>query len=157
MHTIYSPLRRESGQQATTTPARSSSPPRHTRIRGAAYSPVAHDIGAHISALEKENNFAPAMALVNATLQNRRPQKLGVVTYNLLLQSALNYAKLQAAAAADGGKATREGVEVGGVQSAITVFAHLEKSDCRPNGRTFMLLLQVRNRRYNPRTLLTFL
>lgn len=143
MHALYAPIRREATNAKNTKAARAASPPRHTRVRGAAYSPVAHDVAAHIEALEKENNFAPAMALVNATLQNRQPHKLGVVTYNLLLQSALNYARLQAAAGRSG-KPPREGVEVGGVQSAITVFAHLEKSDCRPNGRTFMLLLQVR-------------
>jgi hypothetical protein len=94
----------------------------------------------HLAALEKENNFVPAMSLLNASLQNRYPGKLGVVTCNLLLQSALNYAKLLAASEQEG---VPSGVEVGGVPSAVTIFAHLERSGCRPSERTFMLLLQV--------------
>jgi hypothetical protein len=126
VHGIFSPLR-QTPSNATT---------------GLTEEPTPRDISQHIAALEKENNFAPAMALVNATLQNRYPAKLGVVTYNLLLQSALNHAKLLAASEKEDAPS---GVEIGGVPSAITIFAHLEKSGCRPNGRTFMLLLQVCN------------
>jgi hypothetical protein len=99
--------------------------------------------------LKRENNFAPAMALTNATLQHPRPRSLGVVTYNLLLQSALEHAIIRERAKREEEGTESEarqnvGVEVGGVPSAITIFAHLEKSGTRPNGRTFSLLLQVR-------------
>lgn len=92
-----------------------------------------------IDDLKKENNFAPAMALTNATLQQRYPWSLGVVTYNLLLQSALNHTR---PITEDAEKKIT--AEVGGIPSAITIFAHLEKSGCRPSARTFGLLIQVR-------------
>jgi len=123
MHGLFSPLR--------DTPNDVRSEPRWPNV------------AEHLTSLEKENNFAPAMALVNATLQNRYPSKLGIVTYNLLLQSALNHARLQ-----EKGEEQEmpSGIEAGGIPSAITIFAHLEKSGCRPSGRTFMLLMQVRPR-----------
>lgn len=133
LHGMYTPLRYTTSTLTTkgTTTTKSMNA-----------EPFSRDVAEHLAALEKENNFAPAMALVNATLQNRYPAKLGVVTYNFLLQSALNHAKLLAAEE-KGEDASPSGVEVGGVPSAITIFAHLEKSGCRPSGRTFMLLLQV--------------
>jgi hypothetical protein len=88
--------------------------------------------------LKKENNFAPAMALTNATLQQRYPRSLGVVTYNLLLQSALNHTRPMTE-----DQEKKVTAEVGGIPSAITIFAHLEKSGCRPSARTFGLLIQV--------------
>jgi hypothetical protein len=122
------------------TPLRNTTTPSANGAKSLVEEPSPRDIAEHRAALEKENNFAPAMALVNATLQNRYPTKLGVVTYNLLLQSALNHAKMLATS---GSENMQPGVEIGGVPSAITIFAHLEKSGCRPSGRTFALLLQV--------------
>ncbi|KAG8821874.1 hypothetical protein FRC17_009708 [Serendipita sp. 399] len=89
--------------------------------------------------LEKENNFAPAMALVAATLQQPTPLSLGAVTYNLLLESADRHG-ISNLEAQDPKTATPT---TGGIPSAITIFAHLEKSGCRPNARTFEKLLQV--------------
>ncbi|KAG8776057.1 hypothetical protein FRC16_004638, partial [Serendipita sp. 398] len=90
--------------------------------------------------LEKENNFAPAMALVAATLQQPSPCSLGVVTYNLLLDGACRH---QLSNSEDAQTSENSGPTTGGISSAITIFAHLEKSGCRPNSQTFEKLLQI--------------
>ncbi|CCA73819.1 hypothetical protein PIIN_07773 [Serendipita indica DSM 11827] len=91
--------------------------------------------------LEQENNLAPAMALLNATLQQDTPRSLGITTYNLLLVAARHHAIIQMSKAQQGEEVKVDAV--GGVSSAITVYAHMEKSGCLPNARTFQLLLDI--------------
>jgi pentatricopeptide repeat protein len=70
----------------------------------------------------REDNFAPAMALIAATYARRLPVELRLPTYDTLLECCTYRAD---------------------VKSAIQVYAHMERAGVRPDAKTFTMLLRT--------------
>ena len=70
----------------------------------------------------REDNFAPAIALIAATYARKLSLPLTATTYNTLIECCAYRAD---------------------VKSAIQVYAHMERAEVKPNARTFTMMLRT--------------
>ena len=82
--------------------------------------PVAHQ--EQRERFDREDNFAPAMALIAATYARNISLSLSTATYNTLLECCTYRAD---------------------IKSAIQVYAHMERGGVKPNARTFCMMLRT--------------